>query len=90
MRRSRAAEFSDRDAELLRLVAQIVLNSRARDMHHANRQLVEHRFPLSGLQRRQSMPPRQPFQRSLQVVPTHQDGGVRIIYGSVELLSSCS
>src|SRR5262249_32188370 len=39
---SRSAEFPDRDAEALRLVGEVVLNSRARKMHDADWQQFEH------------------------------------------------
>src|SRR6478672_3159173 len=41
-RRSRAAEFPHRDAEPLCLVGKVVLDSRAREMHDADRQQFEH------------------------------------------------
>ena len=37
-RRSRAAEFPNGDAEAFRLVGEVVLDSRAREMHDADRQ----------------------------------------------------
>ena len=37
-RRSFASEFPDRDAELLRLVGEVVLDAGAREMHDADRQ----------------------------------------------------
>ena len=41
-RRSRGAEFPNGDAEALRLVGEVVLDSRAREMHDADRQQFEH------------------------------------------------
>src|SRR6185295_19621591 len=41
-RRSRAAELPDRDTEPLRLVGEVVLDSRARKVHNADRQEFEH------------------------------------------------
>jgi hypothetical protein len=41
-RRSRGAEFPNRDAEAFRLVGEVVLDSGAREMHDADRQQFEH------------------------------------------------
>src|SRR6185312_14415030 len=41
-RRSRSAEFPNGDAEAFRLVGEVVLDSRAREMHDADRQQFEH------------------------------------------------
>ena len=41
-RRSRAAEFPNGDAEAFRLVGKVVLDSRTREMHDADRHQFEH------------------------------------------------